>query len=748
MRADGVDRPESQQIGHAISCVWRKKHVVLLALCACIGPVIFFNETYPPVYQATTSILLEPMGGDMNSLGLSVNPLNKTFIVNQIEEIKSLTLAEIVVAKLDSLTVYELMAAAPEAERRAGGNSWLVKTVKKSIDADPVRDSDIIRVSVSANSPSTVATLANTLVEVLEERNLSIKREEVTSIKSFIEDQMDAVRERLKTSEDELNGFKEKNKVNTLDKESEALLDRMTNVEMNYNDASTERGALEEELQAIRDEMDHQRTQLGLSVSDFSSPWIQKLKQNLVDLQVRFTTLQVRGYDDSHPEMKLLAKEIEATRDNMAQEIQKFAENEKLMDPLSRMQDLLGQALTLEIQIQSLKAKEDALDQIRDEYNRKLESLPGKELVLARLSRAKQVNEKVYMMLLEKYEEARISEAGKIGNIRIIDPARVPDKPIKPRKALNLALATLIGLSTGVLLAFHLGSKDRIVRTLADAGLVNATPLLGVIPDMKHDKKRNGGYYGRHNGNGDDPMIKTDVLRVHCRRSVSGEAYRVLRTNLRHANGGEPIKTIVVSSPGPSEGKTTTVVNLALTMAEAGMRTIIVESDLRKPRIHDVFGVKAEPGLTSFLVGQCGMKEVVRATEHKSLWIVPVGKMVSDPSELLSSPIMSHFLNTLKTEYDVVILDTPPILLVTDAAILATQVDGVVVVMRSGVTTSDDYRAARQLFQNVNAPYIGSVLNQMTPERLHGKNRYYSYYGYHGAAENKTREMKKPVETY
>jgi len=750
MAATGLNGGDSQSVGQILDCVWRKKHIVLLALVVCLGPVIYFNETSPPVYRATTSILLEPMGEGITSLRFSTTPLNKTFIVNQIEQIKSRSMAEEVVAKLDSATVADLLASAPEADEGRAREEWLVKKVQKSIDADAVRDSDIIRVAVYANGPVTAAAMANTLVDVLDERNLAVKRQEVSSVRRFIEDQLEAVRERLKKSEEELNSFKEQNRVLTLDKESEALLDRMTDVEMKFNEASTERGALEKELQAIKDEMARQKTQLGLSVADITSPWIQELKKHLVDLQVRYTTLQVQGYAEDHPEMVLLAREIEATRKNLTDEILKVAEDEKLVDPLSRMQDLLVQALTLEIRIVALEAKEKALGSIRDKYDRELETLPGKELELARLSRAKQVNEKIYMMLLEKYEEARISEAGKIGNIRVIDPARIPRKPVKPRKAMNLALGTLIALCVGAALAIQLGANDRTVRDLSDVGAVEATPLLGVIPDMRLDKRRNG-YYYRYYGSGDgddtEPAIKTDALQIHGLHSVSGEAYRVLRTNLKHANGGAPVKTIVFSSPGPNEGKTTTVVNLGLIMAEANLRTVIVESDLRNPTIHRVFGVSPEPGLTSFLVGERGVKDVIRPTCRNNLWIVPVGKLVSNPSELLGSPIMSYFLNALKREYDIVLLDSPPILLVTDGAVLATLADGLVIVMRSGVTTLDSYVAARQLFQNVKAPYIGSVLNQVTPERLYGRKKYYSYYSYYGKDGDGKRQSQAPAAT-
>jgi succinoglycan biosynthesis transport protein ExoP len=744
MTSDGQREQGGINTGTAAGSIWRKKHIIIIALCVCIGPAIYFNEAYPPIYEATTSILLEPIGESVSSLSFTAAPLNKTFIVNQIQEIKSQSMAEDVLAKLDDSTRDEILAGAGATAKEGPSDTWLTKQVRKSIAADPVRDSDVIRVRVTAKSPAIAARLANTLIDVLGERNLSVKKQEVSSVRQFIEDQLTAVRERLKTSEEELNAFKEKNKVLTLDKESEALLDQMTDVEMQFNEASTERGSLEKELQAIRDEMGRQKGQLGLSVADFTSPWIQELKKNLVDLQVRYTTLQVQGYSEDHPQMKQLAGEIEATRQNLTNEILKFTADDKLVDPLSRMQDLLVQALTLEIKISALQAKEDALKNIKNNYENEIETLPGKELVLARLSRAKQVNEKIYTMLLEKYEEARIAEAGKIGNIRVIDPAKLPQTPIRPRKALNMALAVLIGLSTGSALAIHMGSKDRPLRTLTDIHSVGATPLLGMIPNMNMDGKRNGYYYYYDSGDveGAEPFIKTDLLLIHGRRSVSGEAYRVLRTNLRYLNGDQPIKTVVFSSPSPNEGKTTTVVNLALAMAEAEMKTLILESDLRKPTIHEIFGVDGEPGLTNFLVGESGIKDIVRPTAHRNLWVVPVGLRVNQPSELLGSPIMAHLIGSLREEYDAVLMDSPPIMPVTDGAVLARQADGVVMVVRSGVTTMDSYLAARQLFENVKAPVVGTVLNYVTPSSVCGGKRRYSYYSYYGGNGDKKRANK------
>ena len=463
----------------------------------------------------------------------------------------------------------------------------------------------------------------------------------------------------------------------------------------------------------------------------------------LVSQQVAYANLLVSGYGREHPQMKKLTSEIERTKQQLTSEVLRVAQGESMVDPMSRVAELSREALSLEIDIQTDSTREAGLRTILNGYDRQMERLPSKELQLARLTRSQQVNDNIYRLLLEKFEEARITEAGKIGNIRILDPARLPGSPVKPRKLLNLLMALIVGGVGATFLAAFLESLDKSLKTPEEVEEALALPLVGIIPEIQSEEgTRKGGEKGKGGEEDEVAAIAQRLVTQYVPRSPIAEAYRTLRTNLSFADLDKPLKALVVTSPVAKEGKSTTVANLAITLAQMGVETLLVDTDLRRPVLDDLFRVNESPGLTDVLLGKASLESAIQKTQVEHLSILSTGALPPNPSELLASQKMGDLVNQAKSRFGMVLFDSPPVVAVTDAAVLSRWADAVLLVVRMSRTDRGLAQRAKELLENVRAKVVGAVMNDVKLEAGYGGYHYYYYYHYYGSGEKSKHKRK------
>lgn len=715
-----------------IQTLRRKKWLVILCLCGVLCPIIYYNQTTPPVFEAATSIVFEETREVMPAFDLSGTIYRRSFMINQIEEIKSRTLSEEVVKALP-ITVTEKLKVSNPLPPGISKEELIVRKIRGAISAEPVRDADIIKVRVEARDPVSAAIIANTVSDVLRERRLKVKREEVSGVREFIETQLTIIGEQLRGAEQALKNFKEANRVTYLDQESQEILRRMTEAEVLYNKAQADRRETDQRLSYVLAKIAEQRKEIVPSITDITSPWALKLKQQLVNLEVQYTTLRVQDYPPDHPQVIQLKDQIQQTKQYLTEEMLKIAEGENTIEPLSQIQNFLEESVALGVDLQSYRAREDALRKIVHSYDRELQSLPEKELQLAQLTRSKEVNDRTYMMLLEKGEEARITEAAKISDIRVIDPAVPPESPVRPRKTMNLALGIMLGLTVGMGLAFFSESLDASLKTVEDVEDAIGLPTLGLIPTIQE----------RHQYKDDGSQMAAHLITFHGPKSAASEAYRSLRTNIQFVGPDKPLDTLLVTSAGPKEGKTLTVANLGITIARFGTKTLLIDSDLRRPMLHRLFGTSKVPGLTDVLIGDGQVHDIIHKTEVDNLWVLTSGTLPPDPAELLGSQSMRQLLLQLRSEFHIILLDSPPVIAVTDAAVLGTEAHGVAMVIQSGKTTEDAALRAKTLLENVNAKIFGTVLNNVPTENLYGRYGYYYRYSYYYTSEGKKKRKRE-----
>ena len=346
------------------------------------------------------------------------------------------------------------------------------------------------------------------------------------------------------------------------------------------------------------------------------------------------------------------------------------------------------------------------------------------------LKREADTNRELYKDLLQRMKQAGVSAGITASNIKVIDPAEVPGGPYKPNVQMNLLLAMVVGLFLGVGLAFFSEYLDNTIKTPEDVEQFIRLPSFGMVPELSYEKKKRsekGAFY------------PVELITHGHPKSVLSEAYRNIRTSILLSFSEKPPKKIAVTSANPFEGKTTTVVNTAIALSQTGAQVVVIDGDMRKPRIHKVFEERGEngTGLSNYLSGIAELKMIVKRTEVPNLYYIPAGPIPPNPSELLGSKLFTTMLQALAAKFDHVIVDSPPVLGFADAAIISSAIDGVILVAAGGKTPKETLQHAKEALQQVNAKILGVVINRVDIQKSYYGYYYYRYHYYYGKEEKK-----------
>jgi polysaccharide biosynthesis transport protein len=463
------------------------------------------------------------------------------------------------------------------------------------------------------------------------------------------------------------------------------------------------------DLKAQRDIADAERRALSALVAGDGAASSGGSYRNIVGFPSILTS-------PSGSELLRSLNEAENVRADMLQRY--TPENEEVQMQTRRIEELedqlRGVATTY---LEGLNETVESLDNVLAGYAVELRQIPEQEIRLARLERQAEVLEEIHTLLQTRVKEAEIAAAVHDASVRVVDPAIVPARPIRPRPKLSLAFATLLGLGLGLAGAVLRDHADRTVRTREELQQTQpGLPILSVIPRARTT---------RVNGASRITVVEGE--------SPSAEAYRQLRTNLSFARPDMPQQVIVMTSPTPGDGKSMTSTNLAATLAQQGSRCVLIDADMRRGLLHDAFGVSRDPGLSQVLARQATLEQAVRTIElpelRASIDFIAGGIHPPNPAELLGSARLKELVQQCRELYDVVILDAPPLNLVTDASVMGSIADGVLVVVRSGVTRGDALAYAMDQLEAVRAPILGMVLNDVN---LRSEGYYGKYAGYYG----------------
>jgi polysaccharide biosynthesis transport protein len=358
-----------------------------------------------------------------------------------------------------------------------------------------------------------------------------------------------------------------------------------------------------------------------------------------------------------------------------------------------------------------------------------------KELEFHRLDRLRAQNEKLYGVLLEQIKEADLRRMMNTNNIRLVDVANEPKYPIYPRVSVNVGIALLVGLAIGLALALLREQLDNTLKTPEDVENKLGVTFLGLLPERDVEDDGGGDKSRKKKKNGRSPrrrpvtgQLPPELLAHESPMSGFSEATRSLRTNLMFASPDQPYRRLLVASAAPSEGKTTVAVSIAVSMAQGGQRVCIVDCDLRRPRLHRIFDRAGDVGLMNVILGECTIDEVAKPTIVPNLYCVPCGPIPPNSADVVQSEKFKKLLDELSQRFDRVILDSPPLIAVTDSAIISQFVDGVVFVIRAFKTSPAACRSGLRALYDIDAPIAGAVLNAVNLDRH--EYGYYHYYYY------------------
>jgi capsular exopolysaccharide synthesis family protein len=741
-----VPNSEEKQINLSdyLRVIFRRRWLIALVFLGFVGSAAAFSFLTRTIYQASTTIMVEKEGGmdDYIFTGTAMMRSDSK-IRNQVEIIKSRSLAQAVVHELLSVPQGKAFQEAFAATKRTSpSEDRLIKVVQSNLSVNPIRDTDIIEVKMTAPDPKMAALLANTVAQEYHKKSLQISRGEISEVRKFLQNQLDIVKDSLLLAEEAQKEYMQTEAVSALPDETKELVRQLAEFEALLNEAKIELESSQKRLAYMRAQLDERKGRLLDEITQISTPVIQRQREEMAELEAMRAEYVSQGVEEEHPKMQQILNRIKETKNELIAETnQLVSRNLTLKDPLAYSQDLLGEILSLEIEIQSYSAKADGLQSIVDRYNQRMNSLPEKSLRLARLERSTKTGENIYLMLKEKYEEARIKEAGQIGNVRIIDAAVPPESPIKPKKKLNVLLGALLGLLLGGTAAILLESLDVSLKSIEDVEALKL-PVLGHIPRIREVQKRKKGRGHEVKSVSEATRVASHLLTHSAPKSPISEAYRTLRTNIQFSNLDSPPRTMLVTSAGPGEGKSTTVANLAITFSQMGTKTLLVDTDFRRPVLHSIFGLKKEPGVTNYLAGKAPLDAILKRSSVEGLDVVTCGVTPPNPSELLVSDKMKEFVGLLKNRYQMVLFDTPPVIAVTDAVVLSLLLDGVVVVASAGQTSHQGLARAKSLLENVDAKILGAVLNKIQAKSAYGSYHYYYYYHYYGDRKERRKRSK------
>ncbi|HUI52027.1 MAG TPA: polysaccharide biosynthesis tyrosine autokinase [Terriglobales bacterium] len=578
-----------------------------------------------------------------------------------------------------------------------------------SLSVKRVPNSHLMEVSYESTDPVLAARILNAHLDNFKAQNIQSRYEATLEATRFLTNQLNELKLTVKQSEDARINYERQNQIWSVDDKSNITTERLADLDKQLTDAQGEtlkKQALYEYAKA---------GDIDAVPEIRADPLLQDLQKRRADLAVQYTEA-VNQYGPNFPKVQRLQAQIKETDDQIARESK-------------------GIVLQLESDYREAKQREELIRQALEQQKAETNNMAEKLVQYNILKRESEADKTLYEGLLTKLKEAGIAEGLKSSNIRVVDPAMIPSYPARPAKARNIALAFLVGLVGGIGLALLREYLDNTVKTPDDVEMLARLPSLAVVPAFGDGAtKRKMSFFGSSPSNGHEKRI--ELVAQHLPKSQMSEAFRALRTALLLSQPDHPPQVILVTSALPREGKTTAAANLAVTLAQLGDKTVLVDADLRKPGVGRLLnlGTGKYAGLSSYLAGVSTLDLVtVPHPAIPNLAAIPTGPLPPNPADLLSSHKLADAIAELRTKYKFIVLDSPPIMAATDAVILSVQADGVLLVVRSGETPKEAFTRTRDLLLSVKSRLLGVVLNAVdasAPDYYYSY-RYYPYsYGY------------------
>jgi succinoglycan biosynthesis transport protein ExoP len=714
----------------ALKILRRRKYPALAAFVVPLIAVAIYILTAPAKYEATGKVILET-SISQQGLGLTPQPFSKSNeIANETERIKSHEVIDNAVILAATMDEADLAGQPPTASE-----------LTRDLSVSNLENTDILDISIVSYDSRRAAALVNLIMDSYIDVHLSSSRDEARSVREFIGEQVSEYEKRLAESENAIEDFKKESGTVSLQEETDLLVRNLADYDRKTEENGIERAGEYKRLKFLEAELQEIQSELKENPVRASSPLAEELQKQVITLEYRYSTLILKGYPPEHEEMVALAQEIDTARRQLSEELDVLFEGKSPVNPFDEIRDIGVEMALVRANIAELEAEASSIEAAKEQAENDLKVLPKHELTMARLVREKKANEEIYLMLLEKREEARIAEAEVAGNARIFSRAKPPDHQISPNKKQSIFLAFLTGLFFVGGVVFLLEYLDKTIRTPGSFKSALSAPVLGVIPlepkprgpaalkGINNPLKALGGNNG---GNGLNAAVAPVMFRSP--HGTIADSYRGLRVRFQHKTNGQNAggNIVIVTAASPREGKTTVSINLAIALAQIGKKVCLIDGDTIKPSVADVLGLEAVYGYSDLLLDKTTIENVLMNDIIPGLSVIPGFARSSENGELTGNGSFGALIGELRRYgFEHIILDFPPLLSTADAFSIAEHVDGYLLISRSGVVDPSTVAYCEELINQVGSTVIGGVLTCVDPGDLHVGYSHYYYYQYY-----------------
>jgi capsular exopolysaccharide synthesis family protein len=710
---------------------------VLLITIAGLVVAIIYAVNAVDIYKSTATLKISrPQGGSVLT-----SPLlpefqewgNDRFIANEIEIMRSFTARHLVAVTLidsfyrdtDKSRYFILLDKSVKSED-SGNNVKSVDALAytlSNVAIDQKRGLDIIEISALSPSPFEATLLANVYAQQYKILNLDQNRNQLTLVTDFLDEQRKSKYDELNAAEETLREFQEKGGLIALDERASTLISVLAQFESQKSVTQVDLMASNKVLENLRKELQAQNPRMADYLTSLTSQkYITAIQEEIAKLEVNKQVVLSRkdGLTENSPVILEYDRKINDLRRELDKELEVLKAGIFASSP-QEVKELTQKIIAEEVRNQSLQTSIKELDKIVQGYEARFMKLPKNAIELAKLKRNSEALEKLYLLVEERYQEAVINEQSQPGNVLIIDEARIPLLPSKPNRSLIVIIGLLLGAGLAVGYVFVKNYFDDTIKTPDDI----ENRKINVLAWVPRFESTLAG----------DESVQFIVDKLPD--SIPSEAFRALRTRIQFSRvNTESLKTLLITSSAPQEGKTTIAVNLAGSFAHSKKKVLLIDCDLRKPSVHKLFDRDKVPGLIDYLVGNAKLNEVLTVSKISNLSFISAGTIPPNPAEMLDSQEMRNFLKKMRDEYDLIILDSPPIIAVTDSEILTSMVDGTLLVVSSENTEIEMMERSVELIRRENTQFLGTVLNNFSYKSGYGS--YYKYYYYYSRPEAKT----------
>ncbi len=691
--------------------IMRRRWIIILSFLAVTLATYYYVYSIEDVYEAHSTVVIEEQSAHLSPLvQASARPLSfyegilnsRTFIETLIDSVGMEFFNETLVDYTrDNVRDY------------IRSNTSLRKTPYSSF----------LRLNARGKTAEMAYLTASIGTVLLRERCQEVESEESRMALVEIEKQLELIRENLEQAEYEYRKFSERTG--------------------QIQDGATP------ELRVLQEAHANSIAQLGLKQADVEAEKKQltNLENNITPDRQRspeFLRLRARLRELETEKMRLESLGIRfsglSTVDREIKDIERqllhFQQSSSVSvdhTTIRQWQELRKSVIAKESELELFRRRLESYDRAIQNYRRGNPNMLSESLELIRLQRSKEIYENIYNILLGQAEEQRIKSRSSGIGLKIVDIATMPQGPIPKKETTIYVIGVILGLGLGISLAFFAEYNDTTIKTNDDVERYLGLSVLGTIPHIVHNKKSDIEVRRNSKSRKDKLTVNQyprQVFNFSGNDSIITEAYRSLRTNLSFVSPDKPLQTVVLTSAGPGEGKSLTVSNLATAYAQLGKKVLLVDADLRRPVQHHIFGMKREPGFSELFIDNPDYNSIIRPTVNENLSLITAGIFTPNPAELVGSLKMGQIIDELKKRFDMIFFDTPPIIAVTDAALLGTKVDGLLMVVKSHHTDRDIAYRAKLSLENIGVRVYGTVLNDINLSNRYTSYGYYKYY-YH-----------------